>query len=77
MTFTLQFQACIDGDEEKLLLHLKRGTISYNELNSLDDAGHSPLHYAAQYGRTNILRILLDAGAGCVHELFVTHFSQC
>lgn len=57
-------QACIDGDIEQLTHVMKQGTLSCDQLNSLDQEGLAPLHYAAQYGRTNILQMLLEAGAG-------------
>jgi ankyrin repeat protein len=32
-------------------------------INVQDDGDHTPLHFAAQYGRTEVMRLLLERGA--------------
>ena len=54
-------QACREGivDVVRKLLQGRVPTI-----NSLDDEGFAPLHYAARYDRAAIVQLLISAGAG-------------
>lgn len=56
-------QACREGivDVVRTLLHGSVPTI-----NTLDEEGFAPLHYAARYDRATIVQLLINAGAGKV-----------
>ena len=59
---TLLFpQACREGivDVVRTLLDGRAPTI-----NTLDEEGFAPLHYAARYDRATIVQLLINAGAG-------------
>jgi len=47
------------GDIELVQLLIQKGA----DVNALDHAGNTPLHYAAESGNIPLIRILLDAGA--------------
>jgi ankyrin repeat protein len=51
--------AVADGDVEKVTRLLNEG----HQPNVFDELGKTPLHYAAEHGRLNIMRLLLASGA--------------
>ena len=57
----LLLQACRDGliDVVRALLKGSAPTI-----DTADEEGFAPLHYAARYDRSEIVELLIDAGAG-------------
>lgn len=53
-------KACREGLYEEVTRLLEDNPL----INSLDDSGFAPLHYAARYQRTHIVSLLIDHGAG-------------
>lgn len=51
------------GDEEKVKLLIDKARNAKEFVNIPDNAGYSPLHYAARNGHVNICVILLKYGA--------------
>ncbi|PZC73699.1 hypothetical protein B5X24_HaOG208970 [Helicoverpa armigera] len=55
--------AAFYGDEERVISLINKAGNTKNIVNTPDDAGYMPLHYAARKGYTNICKILLQNGA--------------
>ena len=51
--------ACTKGDIADVTRLLKEG----HNPNAFDELGRTPLHYAAQHGHLDVMRLLLDSGA--------------
>ena len=59
MSINLLTQAVKEKDLETIELLIKKGV----DVNSKDKSGKTPLYWAAEYGRTNVVKLLLKAGA--------------
>lgn len=54
-------QACREGIVD-VVRTLLQGSVP--TINTLDEEGFAPLHYAARYDRAGIVQLLISAGAG-------------
>ena len=73
-SFYTPLQAARDGRAEIInyrMFKLGRSgtTRRFKTLNKLDDDGVSPLHYAVRYGHINVVKLLVENGAGKLHQL--------
>ncbi|CAH2066719.1 unnamed protein product, partial [Iphiclides podalirius] len=57
------WNAAFSGDEEKVKLLINKAKNANEFVNTGDNAGYSPLHYAARNGHVNICTVLLKFGA--------------
>ncbi|KPI93807.1 Ankyrin repeat domain-containing protein 39 [Papilio xuthus] len=57
------WNAAFSGDEEKVSMLINKAREAREIVNTVDNAGYSPLHYAARGGHVNICDILLRNGA--------------
>lgn len=60
-TLSAFYQACRNGDIDQVQQSLP--TMSLDEINRIESNGSTALHAACYYGRLDIVRLLLDAGA--------------
>ncbi|CAK1603146.1 unnamed protein product [Parnassius mnemosyne] len=57
------WNAAFSGDEEKVKMLINKARNAKEIVNCPDNAGYTPLHYAARSGHVNICNILLQNGA--------------
>ena len=65
--------ASSDGDIPAVLEHLAAGVA----VDAKDDNGYTPVHAAASYGHTELLRLLLDRGGMSRHCACIVSLLNC